>query len=129
MQLNHEILRNFRNELNYSQEYMAHLLDMEQPNYNRLENGKTKLKMEHIPKIAKAMGKATEEVLSNLTGWAVTSNNYDNAQNNQNVVIQTTEKELWTKLLAEKDERILLLEEQLKVLHQVIASITNVKDS
>jgi transcriptional regulator with XRE-family HTH domain len=52
MNFKNENLRKLRNQINYSQEFMAELLEMEHSSYNRLENGKQKLKMEDIPNLA-----------------------------------------------------------------------------
>jgi transcriptional regulator with XRE-family HTH domain len=102
---------------------MAELLEMEHSSYNRLENGKQKLKMEDIPKIAKALNKTHEEILSELTGWSLNNSNHDNAQNNQNLVINMQDKDILLCLLAEKDKLINeksliieLLQEKIRVL-------------
>jgi transcriptional regulator with XRE-family HTH domain len=99
MNFKNENLRKLRNLINYSQEFMAELLEMEHSSYNRLENGKQKLKMEDIPKIAKALNKTHEEILSELTGWSLNNSNHDNAQNNQNLVINMQDKDLLVLLL------------------------------
>ena len=106
MNFKNENLRKLRNQTNYSQEFMAELLEMEHSSYNRLENGKQKLKMEDIPKIAKALEKSKEEILSELTGWSLNNSNHDNAQNNQNLVINMQDKDILLSLLAEKDKLI-----------------------
>ena len=106
MNFKNENLRKLRNQINYSQEFMAELLEMEHSSYNRLENGKQKLKMEDIPKIAKALEKSKEEILSELTGWSLNNSNHDNAQNNQNLVINMQDKDLLLLLLNEKDKLI-----------------------
>jgi transcriptional regulator with XRE-family HTH domain len=106
MNFKNENLRKLRNQINYSQEFMAELLEMEHSSYNRLENGKQKLKMEDIPKIAKALEKTKEEILSELTGWSLINSNHDNAQNNQNLVINLQDKDLLLSLLSEKDKLI-----------------------
>lgn len=106
MNFKNENLRKLRNQINYSQEFMAELLEMEHSSYNRLENGKQKLKMEVIPKIAKALEKSKEEILSELTGWSLSNSNHDNAQNNQNLVINMQDKDILLSLLAEKDKLI-----------------------
>jgi transcriptional regulator with XRE-family HTH domain len=123
MNFKSENLRKLRNQINYSQEFMAELLEMEHSSYNRLENGKQKLKMEDIPKIAKALNKTHEEILSELTGWSLNNSNHDNAQNNQNLVINMQDKDILLSLLAEKDKLINeksliieLLQEKIRVL-------------
>ena len=121
----HVNLRKLRNQINYSQEFMAELLEMEHSSYNRLENGKQKLKIEDIPKLAKALGKTKEEILSELIGWSLNNSYHNNAQNNQNLVIKTQDKDLWILLLNEKENLIKekcktveLLEEKIKMLEK-----------
>ncbi len=62
--------------------------------------------MEDIPKIAKALNKTTEGILSELTGWSLNNSNHDNAQNKQNLVINMQDKDILLSLLAEKDKLI-----------------------
>lgn len=125
MNFQNENLRKLRNQINYSQEFMAELLEMEHSSYNRLENGKQKLKMEDIPKIAKALNKTHEAILSELTGWSLNNSNHDNAQNNQNLVINMQDKDMLVLLLNEKDnlinekcKTVALLEEKIKFLEK-----------
>jgi len=44
-------IRSKRNELNYSQEYMAIMLQMKQSNYNKIENGKVEMTLTLLSKI------------------------------------------------------------------------------
>ena len=106
MNFKNENLRKLRNQINYSHEFMAELLEMEHSSYNRLENGKQKLKREDIPKIAKALNKTHEEILSELTGWSLNNSNHDNAQNNQNLVMNMQDRNLLVLLLNEKNSTI-----------------------
>jgi hypothetical protein len=59
-----------------------------------------------VTKIAKALEKSKEEILSELTGWSLNNSNHDNAQNNQNLVINMQDKDLLLLLLNEKDKLI-----------------------
>ncbi len=112
-------LRKIRDSVGYSQEIMGMLMDIHQSTYNKIENGKQNLKMEHIPKIAKAVNKTTEEIINSLYGVTVQNSINDNAQNNQNIV-NTTDRELINMLLAEKDRVIGLLAEQNQLLKSEI---------
>lgn len=47
-----ELIRTIRREKNYSQDYMANLLNITQKAYSEIENGKTHLKQDTIKKIA-----------------------------------------------------------------------------
>jgi len=44
-------IRSKRHELNYSQEYMAIMLQMKQSNYNKIENGKVEMTLTLLSKI------------------------------------------------------------------------------
>jgi flagellar hook-basal body complex protein FliE len=76
-----------------------------QSKYSRLETGKTAIKHEDIPEIAKAVGKSYEEILGQLAGCTINNSINDTAQNNQNTVINVIEK-------APNDEKDLIIETQ-----------------
>jgi transcriptional regulator with XRE-family HTH domain len=113
-----EALRKLRIESDFTQENMGDMMKMEQSSYSRLENGKTKLKMEHIPKIAKAINKSLEEIIIRLSGCTFINSTIDTSTN-QNIVINDAEmlkillKEK-DKQLLEKDRLVALLEKLLK---------------
>ncbi len=126
MKLSHDALREMRIEAKLSQEEMADRMNTKQPNYNRLENGKTAIKFEDIPKIAEAVGKTYEEALGLLSGCTITTTNNDNSQNNQNFVYYDVDK----KVLDEKDviietqkQALSALNMTIKVLHNKIAEL------
>jgi transcriptional regulator with XRE-family HTH domain len=48
-------IKNKRQQLNYSQEYMALVLQMNQANYNKIENGKVELTVPVLLKIDKIL--------------------------------------------------------------------------
>jgi len=51
-----------RHELNYSQEYMAMLLEMKQANYNKIENGKVEMTLSMLFKITNILELDYEEL-------------------------------------------------------------------
>ncbi len=107
MNFNNDNLRRLRTQANFSQEYMAEMLNMEHSSYNRLENGKQKLKLEEIPKIAKALGLTYGEVLRELTNWPFNDLqpvNDSGSENNNNTNL--FDKDLMVLLLNEKDSLI-----------------------
>ena len=53
-----------RQELNYSQEYMASVLQMKQANYNKIENGKVELTVPVLFKISKLLDLNVDELLN-----------------------------------------------------------------
>ena len=72
--------------------------------------------MEMIPKIAKATDKSEEEVFRELNGITVHSSiteNHGNGVNVENADLKAI-KELYERLLSEKDKYIMMLESQLK---------------
>ncbi|NBA86607.1 helix-turn-helix domain-containing protein [Emticicia sp. CRIBPO] len=121
MNFNNDNLRRLRIQASFSQEYMAEMLNMEHSSYNRLENGKQKLKVEEIPKIARALSITYEEVLRELTGWPLNNVN----PFNQNSVSNKLDKDFLILLLNEKDNLIKekskmveLLEEKIEMLEK-----------
>jgi transcriptional regulator with XRE-family HTH domain len=108
MTLNNQVLQRLRKNAMYSQETMSDLMGIDPSTYNRLENGKIKLKMEHVSKLAKALEKKEDEIFEQLRGCVFHNSINDTVQNsqNQNVVINFSEKELLQQLLAEKNQSI-----------------------
>jgi transcriptional regulator with XRE-family HTH domain len=92
MKLSNDALKIIRNQAKLSQEEMADRMNILQSKYNRLETGKTAIKHEDIPVIAKAVGKNYEEILGQLAGCTINNSINDTAQNNQNTVIKVVEK-------------------------------------
>jgi transcriptional regulator with XRE-family HTH domain len=100
MELNIDALRKLRTEAGFTQEYMADAMKMTQSSYNRLENGKTRWRLEkHILPLANAIGKSTEEVFSQLIGCSVEK--HHSIQHKQNIGL--AEKDLAKQLFAEKE--------------------------
>lgn len=56
-------IRSKRQELNYSQEYMASVLQMKQANYNKIENGKVELSVAVLFKIASLLDLNVDELI------------------------------------------------------------------
>ena len=56
-------IRSKRQELNYSQEYIASMLQMKQANYNKIENGKVELSVPILFKIARLLDLNVDELL------------------------------------------------------------------
>lgn len=71
-------IRKKRNDLQYSQEYMASQLGISQPAYANLENGETKLNTKRLEKIAKILDVDLIDLLEGNT----TVNNFNNNANN-----------------------------------------------
>ena len=55
---------NKRQQLNYSQQYIASLVQINQANYNKIENGKVELSGSMLVKLAKALDLNLEDFLN-----------------------------------------------------------------
>ncbi len=56
-------IRSKRQKLNYSQEYVASVLQMKQANYNKIENGKVELSVSVLFKIARLLDLNVDELI------------------------------------------------------------------
>lgn len=70
-------IKNKREYLNYSQEFMAEELGISQPAYANIESGKTKLNIERIVDISKILNIDLSDLLDNN----YTINNFNNRDN------------------------------------------------
>lgn len=123
-----DFLRDLRNESGHSQESMAFSIGKSQPTYNRMKNGKKKIDMEDIEKIAETTGKDKTEIFQKLNGMTI-ENTINNAHDNNNVVHISGDE--WCKLLIEeKDKRILekefINQEQKKYIEHLEDKLKNV---
>ena len=71
-------IRRKRNEMQYSQEYMATKLGISQPAYANLENGETKINIKRLEKIAEIL----ETEIADLLDGNTTINNFNNNAEN-----------------------------------------------
>ena len=97
-------IKEIRKDAGFSQEQMSDLMGISQSAYNRLEKGQRSIQLKEIPKIAKAMHKTEEEIMSQLSGFTV-QNNIHQPQHNQSVVT-ITDPEILKQLLIAKDSII-----------------------
>jgi transcriptional regulator with XRE-family HTH domain len=56
-------IRSKRQQLNYSQDYVASVLQMKQANYNKIENGKVELSVSFFFKIASLLDMNVDELI------------------------------------------------------------------
>lgn len=107
-------IRKYRELKGFSQEYMAHQLDINQASYAKIENNSTKLTVERLFAISKLLETEVTDLLDlkNQTIFNQTDNETANAYgriehfHNEN-------KEVYEKLILAKDEQIALLKEML----------------
>jgi len=109
-----ERIKSFREKKNYTQTYLAEQLGMSQKAYSKIENGDTKLTVDHLLKISEVLEVNLNELL-NSESLSI-YNNY-HTHNGEGIVInkQASEKvtELYEKLLKAKDGEIELLKQLL----------------
>jgi len=72
-----------RNEMQYSQEYMASKLGISQPAYANLENGETKLNTKRLEKIATIL---EVDLIDLLDGNTTVNNIHNNAEHTYGIV-------------------------------------------
>ncbi len=76
-----ERIKDIRKKKGFSHEYMAHLLDMSQPAYSKIENSETKLSVERLFKISEILETPVEDFLN------INPNNIYNQTLNDNAII------------------------------------------
>jgi transcriptional regulator with XRE-family HTH domain len=115
-----------RNQLGYSQQYMAYKLNMAETTYRKIENDKTELSSERKGRIAELLGIPIEDL--NQSGYIII--NDDNKcesgsyvgshvvinNNHKSAVELELENERLKKLIELKDQRIKDLEEIITLL-------------
>ncbi|MEC5395733.1 helix-turn-helix transcriptional regulator [Bergeyella sp. RCAD1439] len=106
-------IRKFRELKGYSQEYMAHELDITQASYAKLENNSTKINVERLFTIAKVLEMDVADILELNKQTIFNQNNNINAFGNIDQFHQES-KEIYEKLIQAKDEQIVLLKSLLK---------------
>ncbi|MDO4763990.1 MAG: helix-turn-helix transcriptional regulator [Flavobacteriaceae bacterium] len=108
-------IRKFRELKGYSQEYMAHELDITQASYAKLESNSTKINVERIFTIAKILETDVADILelNKQTIFNQSNNITANAFGNVEKLTQDN-KETYEKLIQAKDEQIALLKALLK---------------
>lgn len=106
-------IRDIRKEKGYSHEYMAHLLEISQVAYSKIEKNETKLTVERLYKIAEilevSVGKLLDIQPTNQFNQInrESSTGYLQHQEIQNLYQEN--KEIFDKLINSKDEQIELL--------------------
>ena len=127
-----KIMRILRESNDYSQEYVADYLNINQKTYSNLEAGKSKLTVERIQKLAVLYHVKPEYFLSEdlpvinyNTGPNSHGGNFETYNNN----IGATDflKSLYEKMLEEKNHTINNLESQIENLTTIIQELTKEK--
>ena len=123
--MNHEVtdyatnFRKIRHRLGFSQTALAFQLDIPQAVIYRIENNKKRIDMELINKMAEAINKPAEEVFRELNGGVPIKPAAMDTHNGKEPSDYKTDveylKNLYERLLDEKDRYIKLLERQLRM--------------
>lgn len=107
-------IRKYRELKGYSQEYMAHELDITQSSYAKLENDSTKITVERLFSIAQLLEMEMTELLDLKNQTIYNQDLKDSAVGHQSVQnLYQENKEVYQDLLKAKDEQIALLKELL----------------
>ena len=108
-------IREIRKDRGYSHEYMAHLLDISQVAYSKIEKNETKLTVERLFKIAEILEAKIEDILDIKADKVYKQDLKGNSIGHQEIQnMYQDNKEVYEKLIASKDEQIALLKSKKK---------------
>lgn len=107
-------IRKHREIKGYSQEYMAHELNINQASYAKLENNSTKITVDRLFAISKLLETDVADILE-LNKHTIFNQNNNTTSNAFAKVenLHEENKEVYEKLIQAKDEQIALLKEML----------------
>ena len=98
----------------FSQEYMAHQLNVNQSTYAKMENSSTKITIDKLFSVAKLLEADVSEILDLKNQTIYNQDLKDNSVGHQQVEnLYQENKEVYQELLKAKDEQIALLKEQI----------------
>lgn len=119
-----EKIKDIRKEKGYSHEYMAHMLDISQVAYSKIEKLETKLSVERLFKIAEILETQVKDILEVAPNNIYNQSNHDQAtfighQEVQNLYQENKEQntkimELYEARLKDKDVLIAQLQKMVK---------------
>lgn len=103
-------IRDIRKNKGYSHEYMAHLLDISQVAYSKIEKNETKLTVDRLYKISEILESKIEDLLDIKSDKIYNQDLKDNSIGHQEIQnMYQDNKEVYEKLIIAKDEQIGLL--------------------
>ena len=107
-------IRKHRELKGFSQEYMAHQLNVNQSTYAKMENSSTKITIDKLFSVAKLLETDVSEILDLKNQTIYNQDLKDNSVGHQQVEnLYQENKEVYHELLKAKDEQIALLKEQI----------------
>lgn len=120
------IIKEIRKEQGYSHEYMAHMLDISQVAYSKIEKNETKLTVERLFKIAEILDVKIDDILDTQQNNQFNQITHDHSmsymQQIENFYHQNKEQnlkiiELYEALLNEKEESIVQMKNVIEQLN------------
>ncbi|MDB5091110.1 MAG: helix-turn-helix domain protein [Mucilaginibacter sp.] len=111
-------IRSIREMRGFSQEYLSQKLGIAQNSYSRMENNQTKLSSEILEKLAKELGVSPMDILSSEPFVVNFYGANHGSQGNFNTIenLYTGQKDLYEKMLSDKDKEIYRLNKLLETL-------------
>jgi transcriptional regulator with XRE-family HTH domain len=106
----HNKIKKLRSQVGLTQQHMADKMNMHLKTWQKIENGITKLDIERLKEIAEVLETTVEDLINADDGVYINEiKGNDVGFNNNNVTINhksETEKELYERLISEKDKII-----------------------
>ena len=107
-------IKKYRELKGFSQEYMAHQLNVNQSTYAKMENSSTKITIDKLFSVAKLLETDVSEILDLKNQTIYNQDLKDNSVGHQQVEnLYQENKEVYHELIKAKDEQIELLKEQI----------------
>lgn len=111
-------IKHLRELKNLSQEYMAKQLEISQKSYSNIENDITEITVNRLEKISKILGVSITQIL-NLNEENIFQNIFNNQNDSKNSYTinnnhAQTQKELFERIILEKDAHINTLMQMIK---------------
>lgn len=121
-----KIMRILRESRDYSQEYVANVLDMNQKTYSNLESGKTKLTLDRIQQLAEFYHVKPDYFLSDelpVINYNTGEKSNSNSGYIHNYISETSKESLYERLISEKDQIIKEKDHQINLLKELIETL------
>lgn len=122
-----ERIKHFREQRNYSQEYLASKLNISQRAYSKMETGETKLSVDNLFKIAETLETSINNILG-MDGNNVFNNSFTITTGDGMVINKSASEkvqELYESMIKSKDAEILRLQHQVDTFLKTVEKLTN----
>ena len=122
-----ERIKHFREQRNYSQEYLASKLNISQRAYSKMETGETKLSVDNLFKIAETLETSINNILG-MDGNNVFNNSFTITTGDGMVINKSASEkvqELYESMIKSKDAEILRLQQQVDMFLKTVEKLTN----